>query len=51
LLRADRDHLCTPAEIPLEIDLVTHETALRAGLGMEPGLERDATPSAAQPRQ
>ncbi len=47
LLRADRAQLCIPAEIPLEIDLVTHETALRAGLGMEPGHERDATLSAA----
>ena len=47
LLWADRDHLCVSAEVPLEIDLVTHETALRSGLGMQPGGERDSALSAA----
>jgi LuxR family transcriptional regulator, maltose regulon positive regulatory protein len=47
LLRADRDYLCVSADVPIEIDLVTHETALRSGLGMEPGSERDGTLSAA----
>jgi DNA-binding SARP family transcriptional activator len=47
LLRADRHHICVPAEIPLEIDLVAHEAALRSALAMEPGDVRDASLSAA----
>ena len=41
LLRADRAHVWLSQEVPVEIDLVAHEGALRAALGMEPG-SRDA---------
>ncbi len=47
LLRTDRDQIYTPAEIPVEIDLVTHEAALRCALATEPGRARDAALSAA----
>jgi DNA-binding SARP family transcriptional activator len=47
LLQADRFHIWVPTTIPLDIDLVTHEAALRRALATEPGVERDATLSAA----
>lgn len=46
LLRTDRDNIWVPAEIPLEVDLVAHEYALRSALAMAPGSERDAALSA-----
>ena len=42
LLRADRAHIWVHEDIPLDIDLVTHEEALRSALSMEPGGPRDA---------
>ena len=42
LLRADRAHIWADENIPLDIDLVTHEEALQSALAMEPGLPRDA---------
>jgi DNA-binding SARP family transcriptional activator len=47
LLRADRYHISVPANIPLDIDLAAHMTALRCALEMTPGNERDAALSAA----
>jgi DNA-binding SARP family transcriptional activator len=41
LLRADRDHISVPAEIPLEIDLERHQAALGYALAMRPGVARD----------
>ncbi len=41
LLRADRDHISVPADIPLEIDLERHQAALRYALAMRPGVARD----------
>jgi hypothetical protein len=41
LLRSDRAPIWVAEEIPLEIDLVVHEGALRAGLSKTPGSERD----------
>ncbi len=42
LLRADRVHIWAHEDIPLDIDLVTHEEALRSALTLEPGGQRDA---------
>ncbi|HTW06388.1 MAG TPA: AAA family ATPase [Acidimicrobiales bacterium] len=47
LLRADRAHIWVPAEVPVELDLVIHENALRAALSMGPGVLRDEALSAA----
>jgi hypothetical protein len=42
LLRADRAHIWFSDEVPLDIDLVAHEEALRSALAMGPGGRRDA---------
>ncbi len=42
LLRADRDVIWVADGIPLDIDLVRHENAVRSALNMEPGDHRDA---------
>jgi hypothetical protein len=42
LVRADREQISVPSEIPTEIDLVTHQNALRCALAMDPGRARDA---------
>jgi DNA-binding SARP family transcriptional activator len=47
LLRADRAHIWFSAEVPLEIDLVAHQEALRSALAMEPGGPRDVALSMA----
>jgi hypothetical protein len=47
LLRADREHICVPGHIALEIDLVAHEAALHSALAMEPGDVRDVALCAA----
>ena len=47
LVRTSRDHIWVPADIPLEIDAVAHEAALRIALGMKPGVGRDAALSVA----
>jgi len=41
LLRSDRARISVADEIPLEIDLVVHEAALRSALRMTSGSERD----------
>ena len=41
LLRTDRAHIWVREEVPLDIDLVTHEEALRCALSLEPGGQRD----------
>jgi class 3 adenylate cyclase len=41
LLQADRAHIWLSQEVPVEIDLVVHEAALRGALSMAPGA-RDA---------
>ncbi|HXR23424.1 MAG TPA: AAA family ATPase, partial [Acidimicrobiales bacterium] len=46
-LRADRAHIWFSAEVPLEIDLVAHQEALRSALAMEPGGPRDVALSTA----
>jgi class 3 adenylate cyclase/tetratricopeptide (TPR) repeat protein len=47
-LRADRAHIWFfSAEVPVEVDLVAHEDALRAALAMEPGGPRDKALSTA----
>ncbi len=47
LLRADRAHIWVSEDVPLNIDLVTHEEALRSALSMEPGGPRDVALSMA----
>ena len=47
LLGADREQVFISTETPLAIDVLEHETALRSGLCMEPGGERDAALSKA----
>ena len=47
LLRTDRAHIWVSEEVPLDIDLETHEEALRSALSMEPGGPRDAILSVA----
>ena len=41
LLRADRSYIWAAEDIPLDIDLLRHEEALRSALGLEPGGRRD----------
>ena len=48
LLRTDRAHIWAHEDIPLDIDLKTHEEALRSALSLEPGERpRDAALSMA----
>lgn len=47
LLQADRCHIWVPENIHLEVDLVTHDAALRRALAMEPGPKRDGALSTA----
>jgi class 3 adenylate cyclase len=51
LLRADRAHIWFSDEVPLDIDLVAHEEALRSALAMGPGGRRDAELSIALAEQ
>ena len=46
-LRADRAHIWFSTEVPLEVDLLAHEEALRSALAMEPGSLRDTALSMA----
>ena len=41
LLQADRTYVWLNPGLPIEDDLEPHQEALRAGLGAEPGMERD----------
>ncbi len=41
LLQADRAHIWASPDVPLDIDLVAHEAALRTALAMERGPSRD----------
>jgi DNA-binding SARP family transcriptional activator len=42
LLKTDGDRICVPVDIPLTIDVVTHEAELRHALALAPGGARDA---------
>ena len=42
LLQADRENVWVTDHVLLEIDYEKHEWALRSGLAMEPGADRDA---------
>lgn len=46
MLRADRTHIWLFPEVPVDVDLVAHEEALRSALNLEPG-GRDAALSVA----
>ena len=42
LLCANRSHIWVSSETPLEVDIASHEQALRSALGTSPGQQRDS---------